>query len=35
MDDEAGDEGYTIDAGLIVRAWQRFRPVTSEDESHF
>ena len=32
--EENDDEGYTIKSDLIVKAWKRFRPVTSEQDHH-
>ena len=29
-DDKVEEEGYTIEADLIIKAWKRFRPVNEE-----
>ena len=29
-DDKVDEEGYTIEADLIIKAWKRFRPVNEE-----
>jgi hypothetical protein len=31
-EEDNDEEGYTIDAELILRAWKRFRPVNAENQ---
>ena len=32
QEEDNDEEGYTIDADLILRAWKRYRPVNAENQ---